>query len=44
MSKLEEYVTRLDAPTPQEAGLEPVTGRAPDREVKIVYGGKVVGE
>jgi hypothetical protein len=44
MSKLEEYVNRVDAATPEEAGLEPVAGRTPDREVKIVYGGKVVGD
>ena len=44
MSKLESYVKRLDAETPEEAGLEPVEGRAPDKEVKIVFGGKVVGE
>jgi hypothetical protein len=44
MSKLEDYVNRLDAATPEEAGLEPVKGRTGDREVKIVYGGKVVGE
>jgi hypothetical protein len=44
MSKLEDVVNRMDASTPQEAGLEPVEGRATDREVKIVYGGKVVGE
>jgi hypothetical protein len=43
MSKLEDYVNRLDADTPQEAGLEPVSGR-PEREVKIVYGSKVIGE
>ena len=44
MSKLEHYVNRLDADSPEEAGLEPVEGRAPDKEVKIVFGGKVVGE
>jgi hypothetical protein len=44
MSKLEDYVKRLDADTPEEAGLEPVAGRTTDREVKIVYEGKVVGE
>ena len=44
MSKLESYVKRLDADTPEQAGLEPVEGRAPDKEVKIVFGGKVVGD
>jgi hypothetical protein len=44
MSKLEDYVNRIDAATPEEAGLEPIEGRAAEREVKIVYGGKVVGE
>lgn len=44
MSKLENYVKRLDADTPEEAGLEPVEGQAPDKEVTIVFGGKVVGE
>ncbi len=44
MSKLEDYVKRLDADTPEEAGLEPVGGRSSEREVKIVYGGKVVGD
>ena len=44
MSRLEAYVSRLDADTPEEAGLEPVAGRPPEREVKIVYGGKVVGD
>ena len=44
MSKLEHYVNRLDADTPEEAGLEPIEGHATDKEVKIVFGGKVVGE
>ena len=44
MGKLENYVNRQDASTPEEAGLEPVTGKAPDREVRIVFGDKVVGE
>ena len=43
MSKLERYVNRLDADTPEEAGLEPVEGHSTDKEVKIVFGGKVVG-
>ena len=44
MSRLEVYVKKLDADTPEEAGLEPVEGRATDKEVRIVFGGKVVGE
>jgi hypothetical protein len=44
MSKLEEYVKRMDADTPKEAGLEPIAGKSSDREVKIVFRGKVVGE
>ena len=44
MSKLESYVNRLDASTPEEAGLEPVEGRPGDREVKIIFGDEVVGE
>ena len=44
MSKLEQYVNRLDADTPKEAGLEPVAGRSEEREVKIVFGDQVVGE
>lgn len=44
MSKLERYVNRLDADTPEEAGLEPVEGSSTDKEVKIVFGGKVVGD
>lgn len=44
MSKLENYVKKLDADTPEEAGLEPIEGEAPDKEVTIVFGGDVVGE
>ena len=44
MSKLETYVNKLDADTPEEAGLEPVEGSTSDKEVKIVFGGKVVGD
>jgi hypothetical protein len=44
MSKLESYVNRSEAATPEEAGLEPVAGSAADPEVKIVFGDKVVGE
>ena len=44
MSRLEDYVQRLDARTPEEAGIEPVSGAAPEREVRIVLGEHVVGE
>lgn len=44
MSRLEGYVARVDAATPEEAGLEPVAGATPEREVKIVYGDRVVSE
>jgi hypothetical protein len=44
MSKIEAYVARTDAETPEGAGLEPVEGQAPEREVTIVYGDQVVGE
>ena len=44
MSRLESYGTRLSSRSPEEAGLDPVRGRAPEREVKIVVGDKVVGE
>jgi hypothetical protein len=43
MQRLERYVARLDAATPEEAGLEPVEGDAPEREVKIVFDDHVVG-
>lgn len=42
MSRMEEYVKRLDARTPEEAGIEPVKGESPEREVRIVLGDKVV--
>ena len=42
MQRLEGYVARLDAQTPEEAGLEPVEGG--DREVKIVFDDHVVGD
>lgn len=42
MSRLEDYVARGDASSPEEAGLEPVSGDSPDREVKVVYGDQVV--
>lgn len=44
MNRLESYVQRLDADTPEEAGLEPVEGAAEDREVRVVFGDRVVGE
>lgn len=44
MSRMEAYVARVDAETPEEAGLEPVRGAPPEREVKIVFGDQVVGE
>ena len=44
MARLERYVERTGAETPSEAGLEPVSGRSPDREVRIVFGDQVVGE
>ena len=44
MSKLETYVERQDADTPEEAGLAPVEGEPAEREVTIVFGEQVVGE
>lgn len=44
MSRLESYVKRIDAHTPEEAGLEPVAGSPRDREVQIVLDDKVIGE
>ena len=44
MSKLESYVNRSEAATPEEAGLEPVTGITGDPEVRIVFGDQVVGD
>jgi hypothetical protein len=43
MSKLEDWVSRVDAESPEEAGLEPVAGSAPEKEVQIVFGDEVVG-
>ena len=43
MSRLESYVKRTGADTPEEAGLEPVEGAAGEKEVRIVFGDKVVG-
>jgi hypothetical protein len=44
MSRLESYVNRTEAESPEEAGLEPIRGKTPDREVRIVFGDKVVGD
>ena len=44
MGKLENYVAKMDAQTPEEAGLEPVSGDTQEREVKIVFGDQVVGD
>ena len=44
MTKLERYVNRLDAATPEEAGLEPVAGTSDEKEVRIVFGDQVVAE
>ena len=44
MSRLENYVKRIDAQTPEEAGLEPVSGTSDEREVQIVFGDQVIGE
>jgi hypothetical protein len=42
MSRIETWIERMDAATPAEAGLEPVAGE--EREVRIVFGDRVVGE
>lgn len=44
MSRLENYVNRSDADTPEAAGLEPVAGRSEEREVRIRFGDQIVGE
>ena len=44
MSKLETYVERSGADSPEEAGLEPVGGQPVEREVRIVFGEQVIGE
>ena len=44
MSRLENYVNRVDAETPEEAGLEPVGGQTREREVQIRFGDQVIGE
>ena len=43
MSRLEGYVEKMEASTPEEAGLEPVAGTSEEREVTIVLGDQVVG-
>jgi hypothetical protein len=43
MSRLEQYVDRSAAETPEEAGLEPVAGTPADKEVTIVFGDQVIG-
>ena len=43
MSRLEHLERRTEASTPEEAGLEPVRGEPEEREVKIVFGDRVVG-
>jgi hypothetical protein len=42
MSRIENWIERVDAATPEEAGLEPVSGG--EKEVRIVFGNRVVGE
>ena len=44
MNRLENYVNRLNADTPEEAGLEPVSGTSGDKEVRIRFGDQLVGE
>jgi hypothetical protein len=44
MSRLQAYVERTGADTPEEAGLEPIEGEAEEREVTIVFGDKVIGQ
>jgi hypothetical protein len=44
MSRLEAYVNRTEAESPEEAGLEPIRGKTQDREVRIVFGDRVVGD
>jgi hypothetical protein len=43
MSKLEDWVSRVDAESPEEAGLEPVAGSPPEKEVQIIFGDQIVG-
>ena len=42
MSKLEDWVRRVDAESPEEAGLEPVAGSPPEKEVQIIFGDQIV--
>ena len=42
MSKLEERVERNPGRSPEEAGLEPATGKPREKEVTIVFDGDVV--
>lgn len=42
MSRIERYVAISEAESPQEAGLEPVRGDTGEKEVRIVFGDKVV--
>jgi hypothetical protein len=44
MARLERFESRAGASTPEEAGLEPVAGESPEREVRIRFGDRVVGE
>lgn len=44
MTRLENYVGRMHAENPREAGLEPIEGSPEEREVTIVFGDQVVGE
>ena len=44
MSRLENYVNRVGADSPEAAGLEPVSGRSEEREVRIRFGDQIVGE
>ena len=44
MSRLETYVKKIDAQTPEEAGLEPVSGTSGEHEVQIFVGDQPIGE
>lgn len=43
MSRLETYVNRSDAHSPEEAGLSPVEGASDEKEVRIRFGDTVIG-
>jgi hypothetical protein len=43
MSRMEGYVDRSEAVTPEQAGLEPVAGTSEEKEVTIVFGDQVIG-